>query len=80
MMLREWLLALPRRYKRLLQVFTDIFLVWFSLWMAFVVRLGVEHAVDPFGAPQLALYCYAYHCYSNICSFWSVPCGDALCR
>lgn len=47
--MKAWLLALPRRYKRLLQVFTDIILVWFSLWMAFIVRLGVDHAVNPLG-------------------------------
>ncbi len=35
---KEWLLALPRRYKRLLQVFTDVVLVWLALWFAFVVR------------------------------------------
>lgn len=49
MSLKEWLLGLPRRYKRLLQVFADIILVWFSLWMAFVVRLGIEYPVDPLG-------------------------------
>ena len=48
-MLRQWLLGLPRRYKRLLQVFTDIFLVWLSLWLAFIVRLGMDHAVHPLG-------------------------------
>ncbi|NLD01515.1 MAG: polysaccharide biosynthesis protein [Gammaproteobacteria bacterium] len=48
-MFRDWLLALPRRYKRLVQVFTDILLVWFSLWMAFVVRLGMDDAVHPLG-------------------------------
>ena len=49
MMLKDWLLAWPHRYKRLLQVFADIVLVWFSLWMAFVVRLGVEHTTDLLG-------------------------------
>lgn len=48
-MLKKWLLALPRRYKRLLQVFADVVLVWVSLWLAFVVRLGFDHAVDPLG-------------------------------
>ena len=47
-MFRSWLLALPRRDKRLLQVFTDIILVWFSLWLAFVVRLGFEHPIELF--------------------------------
>ena len=48
-MLKKWLLALPRRYKRLLQVFADVVLIWISLWLAFVVRLGFDHAVDPLG-------------------------------
>ncbi len=46
--LREVLLGLPRRKKRLLQVVTDIVLVWLALWMAFVVRLGVDELVNPF--------------------------------
>lgn len=45
--LRAYLLSLPRRQKRVLQVITDIFLVWFSLWMAFVVRLGIEDLANP---------------------------------
>src|SRR5690554_837406 len=49
MKLREMLLGLPRRYKRLLQVFADVFLVWLSLWLAFIVRLGVDHRVDLLG-------------------------------
>lgn len=49
MKLKDRLLGLPRRYKRLLQVLTDIILVWFSLWMAFVVRLGVDYPVDMLG-------------------------------
>lgn len=48
-MLKKWLLALPRRYKRFLQIFADVVLVWVSLWLAFVVRLGFDHAVDPLG-------------------------------
>ncbi|MEX5581507.1 polysaccharide biosynthesis protein [Pseudomonas lurida] len=45
--LRAYLLSLPRRQKRVLQVITDMFLVWFSLWMAFVVRLGIDELVNP---------------------------------
>lgn len=48
-MLRQWLLQLPRRYKRLLQVSVDVFLVWGALWLAFVVRLGDYEFVQPFG-------------------------------
>lgn len=45
--LRTFLLGLPRRYKRLLQVATDIVLVWVALWMAFVVRLGIDEMANP---------------------------------
>ncbi len=62
-MLRDYLLGLPRRYKRLLQVLADVVLVWVALWLAFVVRLGSYEDVDPFGghawlflvAPLLAI-------------------------
>lgn len=46
-MLRDRLLNLPRRYKRLLQVLTDVVLVWLALWLAFVVRLGSFDNVEP---------------------------------
>jgi len=45
--LRAWLLALPRGYKRLLQVMTDIGLVWGALWLAFLVRLGLDELANP---------------------------------
>lgn len=45
--LRTFLLNLPRRQKRILQVLTDIVLVWLALWMAFVVRLGIDELVNP---------------------------------
>lgn len=62
-MLHDYLLGLPRRYKRLLQVLADVILVWVSLWLAFVVRLGSFDEVDPLGghawlfalAPVLAI-------------------------
>jgi FlaA1/EpsC-like NDP-sugar epimerase len=46
--IRAGLLALPRRKKRIIQVVTDTFLVWFALWMSFVVRLGVDEMINPF--------------------------------
>ncbi|MCK8654909.1 polysaccharide biosynthesis protein [Pseudomonas umsongensis] len=46
-MLRQWLLQLPRRKKRLMQVATDLVLVWLALWLAFVVRLGVDELANP---------------------------------
>lgn len=45
--LRVALLGLPRRHKRAIQVATDILLVWIALWLAFVVRLGVEAMASP---------------------------------
>ncbi|SFA81088.1 nucleoside-diphosphate sugar epimerase/dehydratase [Pseudomonas sp. NFPP24] len=46
--MRAFLLSLPRRQKRILQVAADILLVWFALWMAFLVRLGLDELVNPF--------------------------------
>ncbi|WP_271411687.1 polysaccharide biosynthesis protein [Pseudomonas sp. Q1-7] len=46
--LRKWLLCLPRRYKRLIQVLADIALVVLALWLAFLVRLGIEAPLNPF--------------------------------
>ncbi|MBF4555095.1 polysaccharide biosynthesis protein [Pseudomonas sp. p50] len=45
--LRKLLLGLPRRQKRLLQVAVDVVLVWAALWLAFLVRLGVDDMVNP---------------------------------
>lgn len=45
--LRAFLLALPRRQKRIIQVATDIVLVWAALWMAFFVRLGADDLINP---------------------------------
>jgi FlaA1/EpsC-like NDP-sugar epimerase len=46
--LRSRLVSLPRRNKRLIQVATDVALVWVALWLAFVVRLGDSEAIEPF--------------------------------
>ncbi|SDO46243.1 NDP-sugar epimerase, includes UDP-GlcNAc-inverting 4,6-dehydratase FlaA1 and capsular polysaccharide biosynthesis protein EpsC [Pseudomonas reinekei] len=45
--IRAVLLSLPRRRKRVLQVIADVILVWLSLWMAFVVRLGIDELNSP---------------------------------
>lgn len=45
---RAFLLGLPRRQKRLIQVVTDVLLVWVALWGAFIVRLGIDEMVNPF--------------------------------
>lgn len=47
--LRTRLVRLPRRHKRVIQVVTDVVLVWVALWLAFVVRLGNASFVEPFG-------------------------------
>lgn len=43
-MLRNFLLSLPRRHKRFLQVAADLLLIWLCLWLAFVVRIGFDKA------------------------------------
>lgn len=47
--MRDWLVRLPRRQKRLLQIVTDVFLLWLALWLGFVLRLGLDQRLDPFG-------------------------------
>lgn len=44
---RAGMLSLPRRYKRALQVVTDVVLVCFALWLAFLVRLGIDELFEP---------------------------------
>ena len=44
---RTRLLSLPRRQKRLLQVATDVILIWIALWLAFAVRLGIDEMDNP---------------------------------
>lgn len=41
------MLALPRRYKRALQVAMDVILVVLALWLAFAVRLGIDEMNNP---------------------------------
>lgn len=45
--IRTFLVSLPRRHKRLLQVMTDTVLVWLALWLAFIVRLGIDDMYNP---------------------------------
>ncbi|MGV8862700.1 MAG: polysaccharide biosynthesis protein [Pseudomonas sp.] len=45
--LRAFLVGLPRRRKRLIQVCADVVLVWVALLLSFVVRLGVEDVTHP---------------------------------
>ena len=47
--LRTHLVRMPRRQKRLVQVGTDVLLVWAALWLAFFVRLGEANFVEPLG-------------------------------
>lgn len=61
--MKAWLLQLSRRNKRFLQISVDIVLIWISLWLAFVVRLGFSVTFDLFfkypvlfiGAPIIAI-------------------------
>ncbi|MBB6341791.1 FlaA1/EpsC-like NDP-sugar epimerase [Pseudomonas fluvialis] len=63
---RNRLVALPRRYKRILQLVSDTLLIWLALWSAFVIRLGDAQQVHPFSqhawlfslAPVIALPVY----------------------
>lgn len=48
--LRTFLVNLPRRQKRLIQVTTDVLLVWAALWLAFIVRLGFDDMYNPIRA------------------------------
>lgn len=41
------MLALPRRYKRAIQVAVDVILVVVGLWLAFAVRLGIGEMPNP---------------------------------
>ncbi|WP_313711487.1 nucleoside-diphosphate sugar epimerase/dehydratase [Pseudomonas sp.] len=45
--LRPYLVNLSRRKKRLVQVFTDVLLIWFALWLSFIVRLGIDEMYNP---------------------------------
>ncbi|OYQ23098.1 hypothetical protein B7L09_08370 [Pseudomonas mandelii] len=45
--LRTFLLGLPRRQKRLIQVSADVVLVSLALWIAFLVRLGIDEMINP---------------------------------
>ncbi|AKX45637.1 hypothetical protein AKN87_11445 [Thiopseudomonas alkaliphila] len=57
--MRQWLLGLRRRNKRILQVVADIGLICFSLWLAFVVRLGFDET-------QIVIK-------KHLWLFWAVP-------
>ncbi|MGE6821325.1 polysaccharide biosynthesis protein [Pseudomonas soli] len=45
--LREYLLQLPRRKKRALQLMVDVVLIWAALYLAFAVRLGLDDMGNP---------------------------------
>jgi FlaA1/EpsC-like NDP-sugar epimerase len=46
--IREWLVRLPRRQKRFIQILADVLLVWLALWLGFVLRLGLDERLEPF--------------------------------
>lgn len=45
--MRDFLVALPRRHKRFLQLGVDVLLIWTALWLSFAVRLGDLFAAKP---------------------------------
>jgi FlaA1/EpsC-like NDP-sugar epimerase len=45
--IKPYLVGLPKGQKRLLQVVVDIVLVWGALWLAFLVRLGLDDIWGP---------------------------------
>ncbi|GGM03143.1 polysaccharide biosynthesis protein [Pseudomonas asuensis] len=47
--MRERLVKLNRRTKRLIQVSVDLLLIWLALWLAFYIRLGSAKMIEPFG-------------------------------
>ncbi|HEY9459528.1 MAG TPA: nucleoside-diphosphate sugar epimerase/dehydratase [Paralcaligenes sp.] len=65
--IREYLLALSRKQKRVLQLSVDTLLIWFALWLAFYLRFGDAGMIRPAGghawifvlAPILALPIFA---------------------
>ncbi|MGA4472132.1 polysaccharide biosynthesis protein [Ectopseudomonas chengduensis] len=62
-LLRQCLLHLSRRQKRVLQLAVDVLLIWLALWLSFAVRMGAWDAARPFSghgwlfllAPVIAL-------------------------
>lgn len=48
--LRERLLGLSPRSKRVMQIAVDMLLIWLALWLAFFIRLGDAKIVEPLGA------------------------------
>ena len=47
--LRQWLVHRPRSFKRALQIFVDVLLIWLAVWLSFAIRLGADYLIDPFG-------------------------------
>jgi UDP-N-acetylglucosamine 4,6-dehydratase len=54
---RAFLVDLPRRQKRLVQVSVDVLLVWAALWLSFFVRLGLEDFVNPLVVHTWLFFC-----------------------
>lgn len=44
---RDYLVNLSRRKKRLVQVCADVVLIWLALWLSFIVRLGIDEMYNP---------------------------------
>lgn len=76
--LRGLLLGLPRRTKRLIQVATDVFVVWVALWLAFAVRLGLDEMINPL-IFHFWLFFSGTGCgHPSVYPIWNVPSCYAL--
>lgn len=87
--LRTGMLSLPRRYKRALQVVTDVMLVWLALWLAFLVRLGIDEIYEPLlthywlfmGAPVIAIPIFVrFGMYRAVMRYFGNDALIAICK
>lgn len=87
--LRAGMLLLPRRYKRALQVAADIVLVWLALWLAFLVRLGIDEIYEPlrvhywlfFVAPVIAIPIFVkFGMYRAVMRYFGNDALIAICK
>jgi len=73
--MRERLVKLNRRTKRLIQVSVDLLLIWLALWLAFYIRLGSAGMIEPFGGHA---WLFVVTPIISIPSLWYVPSGHAV--
>ncbi|TDF81214.1 nucleoside-diphosphate sugar epimerase/dehydratase [Pseudomonas sp. H9] len=87
--LRSSMLGLPRGQKRALQVLMDVILVWIALWLAFVVRLGIDNLINPISnhlwlfasAPLIAIPIFIrFGMYRAVMRFFGNDALIAICK